>query len=169
MDQPPPANPLKQMYEEWSAKTPCVTRNSLIGIVILYILSFFFAADLTLGNVPYYSLMHFEIYRIVMAPAVGNSFITIILMVLFYPVMGARLESSLGSAGYLFHLGIISLMTNVLFDVICLLLYAMGTAEALFWSCSGFWTVLFAMIVTECMQVKQFIYSSYGLCLQSYY
>lgn len=155
MDQPPSSNPLKQMYEEWSAKTPCVTRNSLIGIVILYILSFFFDADVTLGNIPYFSLMHLEIYRIILAPAVGNSLITIILMVLFYPVMGSRLESSLGSAGYLFHLFIITLATNLLFDGVCFVIYAMGSAEALFWSCSGFWTVLFAMIVMECMQVPR--------------
>jgi hypothetical protein len=25
--------------------------------------------------------------------------------------------------------------------------------EALFWNCSGFWTILFALITIECMQV----------------
>ena len=75
-------NPLKQMYDEWSTKTPFVTRNSLIGIVLIYILSFFFSADVTLGNIPYFSVMHFEIYRIALAPVVGNSIMTIILMVI---------------------------------------------------------------------------------------
>ena len=63
------------------------------------------------------------------------------------------METSLGSAGYLFHLCIISLVTNLMFDAICLSLYMVGTPEALFWSCSGVWTVLFALIVVECMQV----------------
>lgn len=63
-------NPVRQMYEEWSARTSLVTRNIMIGIFVTYVISFFFPADSALGNMPYFTLMHFEIYRIFLSP--GN-------------------------------------------------------------------------------------------------
>ena len=157
MSDPPQENPIRRMYDDWSSKTPLVTRSSLIFIVIIYISSFFFSADVILGNTPYFTIMHFEIYRIILAPLVGNSLITILLILLFYPMMGSRMEYSLGSASYLSLLATFGLVTNISFDAICLLLYGFGTTEAVFWGCSGFWTILFALIVVECMQVGVYI------------
>lgn len=106
-----------------------------------------------LGNTPYFSIFHFEVYRIVFSPFVGNSLINLVLIALFYPTMGTRMETSLGSASFLAMLCSFSLITNVLFDAACMLLYVMGMPTAVFWSCSGFWTVLFSLIVIECMQM----------------
>jgi hypothetical protein len=78
---------------------------------------------------------------------------TLILICLFYPTMGTRMETSLGSANFFVTLCTFSLATNVLFDAICMALYVLGTPTAVFWSCSGFWTILFSLIVIECMQV----------------
>lgn len=80
---------------------------------------------------------------------------TLILICLFFPAMGTRMENSLGSASYLVLLCSFSLATNVLFDATCMLLYLLGTPTAAFWSCSGFWTILFSLIVIECMQVSE--------------
>ena len=154
MAQPPEQNPMRQMYEDWSTKTPLITRNSMIVIFAVYVLSFFFSLDQALGNIPYFSIFHFEVYRIIFSPLVGNSLMTLILICLFFHTMGTRMETSLGSASYLILLCSFSLATNVLFDVVCLLLYIMGTPTAVFWSCSGFWTILFSLIVIECMQVR---------------
>lgn len=59
----------------------------------------------------------------------------------------------MGSGAFLFMMIKLSLITNILFDAICLSLYLVGMPEALFWNCSGFWTILFALITIECMQV----------------
>jgi hypothetical protein len=64
----PQENPLRQMYEEWSGRTPFVSRNTMIAIIVIYILSFFFSADMALGNMPFFSILHFEIYRIILSP-----------------------------------------------------------------------------------------------------
>eukprot|EP00603_Paraphysomonas_imperforata_P008818 CAMPEP_0114433686 /NCGR_PEP_ID=MMETSP0103-20121206/11832_1 /TAXON_ID=37642 ORGANISM="Paraphysomonas imperforata, Strain PA2" /NCGR_SAMPLE_ID=MMETSP0103 /ASSEMBLY_ACC=CAM_ASM_000201 /LENGTH=323 /DNA_ID=CAMNT_0001603467 /DNA_START=291 /DNA_END=1262 /DNA_ORIENTATION=+ len=67
--------------------------------------------------------------------------------------MGSRMETSLGSANFFVMLCTFSLATNVLFDITCLALYVLGTPTAIFWGCSGFWTILFSLIVIECMQM----------------
>lgn len=149
----PEQNPFRQMYEDWSMKTPIITKNSMIVIFFIYVLSFFFSLDMALGNTPYFSIFHFEIYRIVFSPLVGNSLLTILLICLFYPTMGSRMETSLGSASFLLMLCTLSMTTNVIFDFICLGLYILGVPAAVFWSCSGFWVILFSLIVIECMQM----------------
>ena len=68
-------------------------------------------------------------------------------------MMGSRMETSLGSASFLVMLCTFSLATNILFDAVCLALYVLGTPTAVFWDCSGFWVILFSLIVIECMQV----------------
>jgi hypothetical protein len=106
------ANPLREMYDEWTYKTPFVTRNSLIWIILMsdfffspshaplsvrYLLSFFLSMDSIFGNIPFFTLYQFEIYRIFFASLVGNSFLTLLMICLFYPAMGTRLENSLVS------------------------------------------------------------------------
>lgn len=146
-------NPLRDYYQEWSGRTPFVTRCTMIGMVLVYILSFFIKVDLVLGNQPYYSVMHLEIYRLVLSPLAGNSILTLIMVAFFYPVMGTKFEFSMGSGGFLCLLGILTLATNIIFAVICLMMHSAGSPLALFWNCSGFWSVLFALIVIESLMV----------------
>lgn len=74
---PPQTNPVLRAYQDWSAKTTFVTRTSMIGIVIVYITSWVFNADMALSNIPYFTVDHFELYRLILSPLVGNSFITV--------------------------------------------------------------------------------------------
>jgi membrane associated rhomboid family serine protease len=147
----PQDNPVLKLYTDWSERTPYVTRGSMIVLVVAYILSFFFSADLALGNIPYFTIFYFEIYRPVLSPLVGNSILTLILICFFYPSMGKRIEDSIGSSGFLFLLGTLSLLVNGIFLAICMVLYTLGQGDALFYSCSGFWTVIFALLTMECM------------------
>jgi len=114
-------------------------------------LSFFWSADVYLGNTTYFTLMSFEIYRILLSPLVGNSLFTIIIVLMTYPNLGMKMESTMGSAQFLSLMGTISILTNVSFNVVCLLLYFMKSAEALFYNCCGFWTIVFGLITIECM------------------
>lgn len=152
MSQPPP-NPVQEYYNKWADKTPYFTRTIVIVVVIEYILSFFLPFEDYLGNVPRYTLLHFELYRLILSPMVGNSIITMVLLLMSFPSMGSRLELSMGSASYLALLGTVSITTNVLFALICLLLYMVGMTGAMTWGCQGFWTILFSLITIECMQV----------------
>eukprot|EP01041_Mallomonas_annulata_P003460 gene3460-6886_t len=152
-DSNPPNNPILQYYQDWSSRTPFVTRSSMIGMVTLYIGSFFFKADLYLGNQAYFTVMHLELYRLILSPLVGNSILTIIMVALFFPTMGTKIEYSMGSSAFLCLLGILTLATNLLFDALCVSLHYAGSPLSLFWNCSGFWTVLFGLIVIECLQM----------------
>lgn len=147
-------NPVLASYERWSASTPFVTRCTMVGIVIAYIFSFFFDAEIALGNIPYYSIMHFEVYRIFLSFLVGNSILSLVMIALFFPSMAGRMENSLGSAGLLVLMGSVCFLTNILFDFICVVVSFMGSAEAVFWSCDNFWVVVFGLITIECMQVN---------------
>jgi membrane associated rhomboid family serine protease len=132
MSQQPSPNPVQEFYNKWSEKTPYFTRTIVIVTVIEYILSFFIPFEDYLSNIPVYSLMSFEIYRLILSPTVGNSIITLLLMLLSFPSMGTRLELAMGSASYLALLGTVSIATNVIFAVTCLLLYMIGLSSAIY-------------------------------------
>ena len=149
---PPPNNPFLSYYREFEERTPFVTRISMMVMIICYLLSFFFDAAMLLGNTPYFTIYSFEIYRLVLSPFVGNSIITLVLIAMFFPTMGTKFETSMGSAAFLFLMGTLTLITNIVFVMSCFLLNLLGMVEAIFYNCSGFWVVLFGLITLECMQ-----------------
>eukprot|EP01038_Epipyxis_sp_PR26KG_P004116 gene4116-5867_t len=145
-------NPVLQFYQQWSEKTPYITRTSTISILFVYLLSFFFSADSSLGNIPYFTVQHFEVYRIILSPLVGNSFFTILMILLMYPTMGSKMEWVMGSSAYLFLIMNITLITNIAFIILCYILIFVGMPEQVFRSCAGFWTIIFALLQIECLQ-----------------
>jgi hypothetical protein len=142
-----------QYYQQWSDKTPFVSRSFTIGILVAYFISFFFEADTYLGNIPFYTVGSLEIYRMFLSPFVGNSILNVILILITFPTMASKLEWSIGSSAFLFLIGFISLTTNIIFDFICYFVYFCGNPTLLFLNSSGFWSVLFGLITIECMQV----------------
>ena len=84
---------------------------------------------------------------------VGNSFITIIILFLFYPTMGTRMESGMASSAFLALLATLSLLTNLIFNLICIIGSLLGMKVLLIVPCSGFWLIVFPLIVIECMAV----------------
>lgn len=150
----PPPNPVLQYYQNWSEKTPYVTRTTTIGLVVIFLLTIFWNADVYLGNTTYFTLMSFEIYRIILSPLVGNSVFALVFIFLIFPQLGMKLESTMGSGQFLSTMGTITILSNVGFNVICLLLYFMKNAEALFWNACGFLPIIFGVLTIECMQVS---------------
>lgn len=149
--QSPGQNPVLTAYQNFAERTPYITRVTMVGVVFFYLFSWIYDLDKALGNVTYFTVFRFEIYRLVFNPIVGNSLLNTIFMALFYPSMGVKLESSMSSALFLWLIGFITLATNVAFNACCLLLYAMGIPTAIFYGCSGFWVVLFGLITIECL------------------
>ena len=146
-----PQNPIITAYNNFAERTPFVTRVSMVGVVFFYLFSWIYDMDKALGNVTYFTVFRFEIYRILLNPIVGNSLLNTIFMAMFYPAMGSKLEGSMSSALFLWLIGFITLATNVAFNFCCLLLYTINMPAAIFYSCSGFWTILFGLITIECM------------------
>lgn len=151
---PAPSNPILESYRAWADRTPFITRTTTIIVLIMYILSFFVQLDLYLANIPYYSIQYFEFYRIIFSPLVGNSIIFLIIMLLSFPAVGFKMESSMGSGSFLFLIFTIDVTINLLFISLCYFLYATGSNDALFWVCADFWTILFALISIDCFMVR---------------
>jgi membrane associated rhomboid family serine protease len=148
------ANPILSYYREWADKTPYVTRSLMIVLIVSYIVSLFVESDKLLGNTPFFTILNYEVYRLILSPLVDNSIFNIVLVALFFPGMGGRMENGLGSSSFLFLMGTLTLVTNVAFVAVCLCLYYIGgVAEATFYDCSGFWVILFGLITIECLQV----------------
>ena len=157
-----PQNQLLDYYQNWVNRTPFITRNFLITIFVVYLISWIYDADKLLGNIPYYTIQYFEFYRIILSPLVGNSILSVILILFVFPELGGRLESSMGSLTYLTLILTLSIITNIVFVAICYLLYVMSFTTAIILSCEGFWTIIFAFITIECMQMpdvpRQFLF-----------
>ena len=154
MSQQPATNPVVEFYKKWSDRTPYVTRTIVVSLVVEWVVSFFLPLEIYLGNVPRYTVLHFEIYRLLVSPMVGNSILMLVLAIMSFQTFGTRWEGAIGSASFLSLMATISLMTNVIFTVLCYFLYLVGTTSAMYWECMGFWTILFALITIECLQVK---------------
>lgn len=147
----PAGNPVLDYYQQWSSRTPFVSRWTCIWIVIVYILSWIFRADMSFGNIPFYTLTHFEVYRLILSPLVGNSLLNVVILLFMFPSIGQRMEASMGSLSFLNLMATITLVVNASFSIFCLLLSSMGEKAALFYSCSGFFTIVMALITVDCM------------------
>lgn len=151
--QPIQGNPLLRYYDIWSQTTPAVTRSSTIALVILYLFSWIIDLTDYLGNIPYFTIYYIELYRIILSPFVGNSLLSVIFILLFYPTMASRLEQSMGSGSFLAFLTTLSVVTNIIFALICLIMSVLaGNQSPMLLQCAGFWSVCFSLIVVECMK-----------------
>lgn len=153
-------NPWLNYYQQWSERTPYVTRFTTVSLCFLYILSFFVPLDSYLGNMPFFTIQHFEIYRLLLSPLVGNSILSLIIILLSYPTMAQRMENSSGSAAFLSLLLIFTLAINVLVTIICYIFFILSIfPEAIFWRSSGFFSIFFALLTVECMMVCEHLFS----------
>lgn len=147
-------NPLLSYYREWTDKTPYVTRVTLIALVVSYLFSWLISTAEVLGNTPYFTVFCYEIYRLLLSPLVGNNFMSLALVILSFPSMGARVENCLGSCAFISLMGTLTLLTSGAFIMLCLLLNTFDMPEAMFFHCRDFWLVLFGLITMECTQVR---------------
>lgn len=144
-------NPILQSYQAWSERTSYITRVSTVFLCIMYILSFFLPLEYFLSNIPYFTIFRIQIFRLITSPIAGNSIFTLLLILITYPMMGTKMEVSMGSTAFLFTLMTLNLLVNIFFVLIALLCYLSGVSSALGWYCENFWIILFALITVDCM------------------
>lgn len=153
---PPSAgrNPFMNYFEEFSERTPIITKSTVFLLIICYIVSWFFDADNILGDIPAYTYLRFEVYRIFLSPFFGNSILMLIVILLFFIITASKMENSQGSLRFLFTSFTLSMLTNLTFGVLCFLLYFAGVSVAIYLNCEGFWNIAFALLTVECMLVR---------------
>eukprot|EP00640_Fibrocapsa_japonica_P002309 CAMPEP_0113936424 /NCGR_PEP_ID=MMETSP1339-20121228/3338_1 /TAXON_ID=94617 /ORGANISM="Fibrocapsa japonica" /LENGTH=289 /DNA_ID=CAMNT_0000938895 /DNA_START=54 /DNA_END=920 /DNA_ORIENTATION=+ /assembly_acc=CAM_ASM_000762 len=148
-------NPVLKWYQNWAASTPLVTRYTTTGIVSLYLISWVVDLSMPLANIPYYSVMKLEVYRLLLSPLFTGSLFGVLFVVMSFSGMGSRMEQSLGSTGFLMLMLTLSLATNVSFVVVTFILAFVGSPEAMFYSATGFWLILMGLVVIESMNSGQ--------------
>lgn len=153
---PPGQNPVLKYYQEWSEKTPLVTKSTVLTMTVCYVLSFFFDADSWFGNNLDYTYFNFEIYRVLTSSFVGNSLIMLIFGVIIFVVSASKFENSQGSLRFLYMMTLLVLLINLYHNLICLIAWLLGLNEASNWVCMGFWNIVFCLLTIECALVSYF-------------
>jgi|TARA_B100000513_G_scaffold70137_1_gene28102 hypothetical protein len=69
-----------------------MTRYTLQTITVLYFISWFSSVSMALINIPYYTVLKLEIYRLLLAPLFCNSILNLIFAFICFTSMGSRLE-----------------------------------------------------------------------------
>jgi membrane associated rhomboid family serine protease len=150
------SNPILSAYEHWQTRNTVVTRTFVFTVIVFVILSFVgmdFSAYFS--NVTAFTLYQFEVYRLALSILVDNGLISVIMMLLFFPAMGTQMESTMGSGPFMVLIMTTTVMTNLIFNVACILLSFLGMPQSIFLVCSGFWTVLFTLITIDCLKAPE--------------
>ena len=61
-------------------------------------------------------------------------------------------RTAIGSSAFLVLLVTLSVATNLIFNVICLVCWILGLKVMIVVNCSGFWLIVFSLMVVECMR-----------------
>jgi membrane associated rhomboid family serine protease len=152
---PPDDNPILKAYENFVRSTPFVTRRLVQVQAITWILSLWIDLGLVVGNVPQFTVFHYEVYRLILSPFICTSFISLIFCFIGFADYGKRLEYSMGSTAFAILLAVIGLTVNLLHLAICLLMYGIegGNPKWLFLPCFGVWILIFGLLSIECSQL----------------
>jgi membrane associated rhomboid family serine protease len=150
-NEPPPPNPILTAYETFVRDTPLVTRYTITVQFVSWFVSFFVDPSFAIGNIPYFTIFKFELYRIVLSPLICQSLLSLVFAYITFVDHGKRLEFSMGSTAFAWLMLTLAVSTNVVFLLICFTLYGLGGDERfLHMHSSGIWTILFGLIAIEC-------------------
>ena len=150
---PPQPNPVLTAYESYQRDTPLITRYVLNSILISFFASFFFSPAYLLANIPILTIFKFQLYRIVTSPLICSDFLSLFFAFMGFMNNGVRLEQSMGSTLFAVLFFTLTIVTNILFLIISILLWGLTNNEGHLASASmGIWSVLLGIIAVECSE-----------------
>ena len=152
-EEPPPPNPFASALEDFSRNTPFVTRWILLVQAISYLVSWIFNPFYVLGCIPLFVVYRFEVYRLFTSALVNTSLLSMLFSVWALLDSGRRLESSLGSAPFLWLCFCLVTVSNAGFVAIQTALFAMTGREGFLYDpAMGLWSLVLGVISVECLQ-----------------
>lgn len=150
---PPPANPVLTAYEGYLRDTPLITRYVLNSILISFFTSFFFSPAYLLANVPIFTILKFQLYRIITSPLICSDILSLFFAFMGFMNHGVKLEQSMGSTLFAVLFFTLTIVTNVLFLIISFILWGLTNNDKHLAGVSmGIWVVLLGIIAVECAQ-----------------
>ena len=63
-----------------------------------------------------------------------------------------QLNAAIGSSAFLVLIATLAVATNLMFNVICLVGWMLGVKVLIVANCSGFWLIVFSLMVLDCMK-----------------
>lgn len=152
----PAENPILNTYETFIRETPLVTRTIISTQSFSWVLSFFVDLTFSLANIPVFTVMHYEIYRIFTSIFLCTNFFSLAFAYFSFVDTGKRLETSLGSTEFAFMFLSVGILTNILYGVVGAFLDALlGSQHFFYLPAFGVWLVLFGLTAFECIQAPQ--------------
>jgi membrane associated rhomboid family serine protease len=153
---PPPPNPVLTAYESYLRDTPLITRYVLNATVISYFTSFFFNPAFLLANIPVFTIFKFQLYRIVTSPLICTDILSLFFTFMGFMNHGVRLEQSMGSSLFAALFFTLTIVTNILFLILSILLWGVTNSSNYLAAASlGIWTVLLGIIAVECSEAPR--------------
>ncbi len=147
----PPPNPILSAYETFRNETPLVTRYMITINAVSWVVGFFVNPSLALNCIPFFTILKFEVYRILTSPLVCQSVLSLVFAYISFVDHGKRLEFSMGSTAFAYLMMVLAAVTNVTFLVVCFTLNGLsGEPAYLYMQSSGIWIILFGLISIEC-------------------
>eukprot|EP00804_Cyclotella_cryptica_P001943 CCRYP_007373-RB/>CCRYP_007373-RB protein AED:0.38 eAED:0.38 QI:244/0.5/0.6/1/0.5/0.6/5/0/336 len=150
---PPQPNPILTAYEGYIRDTPLVTRYVLNSLLISFFLSFFVNPAYALANIPLFTIFKFELYRVLTSPLICTDILSLFFAFMGFMNHGIRLEQSMGSSLFAVLFFSLTLVSNLLFLIISIILWGLTNSQGYLVGVSmGIWSVLLAIIAVECSQ-----------------
>ena len=150
---PPQPNPVLTAYESYLQSTPLITRYVLNAQIISFFAGFFFSPAYLMANIPLFTLFKFQLYRILTSPLICADILSLFFTFMGFMSHGVKLEQSMGSTlfGVLFFT--LTIVTNILFLIVSMLLWGLtNNGDYLSAVSMGIWTVLLGIIAVECSE-----------------
>jgi len=150
---PPPTNPVLTAYESYLRDTPLITRYVLNAIVISFFTGFFFSPAYLLANIPIFTIFKFQLYRILTSPLICTDILSLFFAFMGFMNHGVKLEQSMGSSMFAVLFFTLTIVTNILFLIISILLWGLTNNQSYLAGVSmGIWTALLGIIAVECSE-----------------
>lgn len=150
---PPQPNPVSTAYESYVRDTPLITRYVLNATVISFFTGFFFSPAYLLANIPLFTIFKFQLYRILTSPLICTDILSLFFTFMGFMNHGVKLEQSMGSSLFACLFFTLTIVTNILFLIISILLWGLTNSDSYLAGASlGIWTVLLGIIAVECSE-----------------
>jgi hypothetical protein len=117
----------------------------------VFLLSFIFDLGGLLANIPALTIFGLQLHRLLLSPLVCVSVMSVLFVGMTFTSLGRSMEAKLGTVRLLLLMGTFSLVVNLTFTSLCLLLF-FGTKNpsTLAYSAQGFWMILMALLTIDC-------------------
>mmetsp|Transcript_22375 Transcript_22375/g.69128 ORF Transcript_22375/g.69128 Transcript_22375/m.69128 type:complete len:346 (-) Transcript_22375:105-1142(-) len=119
-------------------------------VVAMFIFSLFVPSN-ALVNIPYFTVMYLEVYRILLAPLLSRGILSLVFALMSFYRTGATLERAYGSAAFGILVSTVLVGTQAIFITIAFMAALGGDMSAIFWVAQGFWLVVMGLMVIDCV------------------